>query len=430
MSRYLQVHMSFKTKQADNLQQVYLGVAASLKDNSHLDVGFCNHDGQYSTDFAIFTIAIDSDAAAALIKFVIPRVRQYAEERNYKIVGAGITNETVHLSPDLPMKMWQELDLVPLVFGDVLDGPFKIDHPRTVDELAESMARRCVLQVLSRSIAVGFSNASLRYFGPNGQPQVQIGFRNSVDVDVGGHALLCSVQNYQQSVGKTTWKATMHFAERLRKRNTRIAFFNATPQGGGVALMRHALVRLLRLLGIDIRWYVPMPRPEVFRITKTNHNILQGVAGPEETLTDDQINILKDWSGTNANRFWLPEQGPLSAPSNGGAHFIVVDDPQLPYLVPIAKNADPNRPVVFRSHIQIRGDLVDRGDNNPTQQVFEWLYDLVKEADLFISHPVSNFVPKVVKPETVAYLPATTDWLDGLNKACHLPKKKARYHLT
>jgi len=37
-------------------------------------------------------------------------------------------------------------------------------------------------------------------------------------------------------------------------------------------------------------------------------------------------------------------------------------------------------------------------------------------ADLFISHPVSKFVPSDVPLERVALLGAATDWLDGLNK--------------
>jgi hypothetical protein len=45
------------------------------------------------------------------------------------------------------------------------------------------------------------------------------------------------------------------YANKLREKKTKIAFFSATPQGGGVALMRHALVRLSRLLGVDVTWY-------------------------------------------------------------------------------------------------------------------------------------------------------------------------------
>lgn len=133
-------------------------------------------------------------------------------------------------------------------------------------------------------------------------------------------------------------------------------------------------------------------------------------------MSDDQASTLWDWSEHNAQRFWLRKGGPLSAVKDGGANFVVVDDPQMPNLVALAKRADPDRPVIFRSHIQIRSDLVDEKKDSPTAHVFDWLYKQVKDADMFVSHPVKAFVPKAVKLETVAYLPATTDWYDGLNK--------------
>jgi hypothetical protein len=45
------------------------------------------------------------------------------------------------------------------------------------------------------------------------------------------------------------------FAKTLRAKKIKIAFFSSTPQGGGVALMRHALVRFARLMGVDLTWY-------------------------------------------------------------------------------------------------------------------------------------------------------------------------------
>ncbi|KAK4943628.1 hypothetical protein LTR28_008410, partial [Elasticomyces elasticus] len=161
--------------------------------------------------------------------------------------------------------------------------------------------------------------------------------------------------------------------------------------------------------------YVPKPNPEVFRITKTNHNILQGVADPKERLRDDQKQMIADWVTHNAERFWIRSGGPLSARSEGGADVIVVDDPQMPHLVTVAKRADPLRPVIFRSHIQVRADLADKA-GTPTSEVWQWLWNSVKAADVFISHPVRDFVPSNVAFNTVGYMPATTDWLDGLNK--------------
>ncbi len=160
---------------------------------------------------------------------------------------------------------------------------------------------------------------------------------------------------------------------------------------------------------------MPKPKPEVFRITKNNHNILQGVADPNLRLTKDQQEMLEEWVHSNADRFWTVKGGPLAARSDGGADVIVIDDPQMPNLILKAKELDPDRPVIFRSHIQVRSDLIDT-EGSPTAEVWQWLWRSVKAADLFVSHPVREFVPSTVDPRKVGYLPATTDWLDGLNK--------------
>lgn len=160
---------------------------------------------------------------------------------------------------------------------------------------------------------------------------------------------------------------------------------------------------------------MPKPKPEVFRITKTNHNILQGVAAPEARLTKNMIEILEEWCQTSADRYWLGEGGVLAPRAEGGADVVIVDDPQMPALVNIAKKADPSRPVIFRSHIQVRADLANK-KGTPTSEVWDWVWEHVKAADVFISHPVREFVPESVDFSTVGYMPATTDWLDGLNK--------------
>lgn len=161
--------------------------------------------------------------------------------------------------------------------------------------------------------------------------------------------------------------------------------------------------------------YVPKPKPEVFRITKNNHNILQGVAEPNLRLDNKSRRILDDWCEQNAERYWIADDCPLAPRSKGGADIIVVDDPQMPALVRIAKENDPERPVIFRSHIQVRADLANQ-EGSPTAQVWDWVWENVKDCDVFVSHPVREFVPNNVTPQKVGYLPATTDWLDGLNK--------------
>ncbi|CAG5150755.1 uncharacterized protein ALTATR162_LOCUS2764 [Alternaria atra] len=132
----------------------------------------------------------------------------------------------------------------------------------------------------------------------------------------------------------------------------------------------------------------------------------------------------------NAERYWIAKGSPLAPRAEGGADVIIVDDPQMPSLVKIAKELDPSRPaslpVLFRSHIQVRADLADQ-EGTPTAEVWNWVWNNVKQCDAFISHPVREFVPKNVTAEKVGYLPATTDWLDGLNK--QLDSWDAQYYM-
>jgi len=175
--------------------------------------------------------------------------------------------------------------------------------------------------------------------------------------------------------------------------------------------MRHALVRFLCALDVDAAWYVPNASPKVFRTTKNNHNILQGVAAPDLRLTQEAKNDFDAWILKNTMR-WTAEGGPLAP---GGVDICIVDDPQMPGMIPAIKKARPDLPIVYRSHIEIRSDLVHK-PGSPQEEVWKYLWNNIQHADLFISHPVSKFVPSDVPLEKLALLGAASDWLDGLNK--------------
>jgi hypothetical protein len=119
-----------------------------------------------------------------------------------------------------------------------------------------------------------------------------------------------------------------------------------------------------------------------------------------------------NWITYNAERYWLPKGGPLSP---GGADVVVIDDPQMPGLIPLIKQTRPEVKIIYRSHIEINSKLVSQA-GSPQEEVWKYSWDRIKLADLFISHPVNRFVPSDVPSETVALMPAATDWLDGLNK--------------
>jgi hypothetical protein len=81
----------------------------------------------------------------------------------------------------------------------------------------------------------------------------------------------------------------------------------------------------------------------------------------------------------------------------------------MPELIPIAKKFAPDRPIIFRSHIEVRDDLIFE-DGSAAQQVWRFLWSSIKQADVFLSHPVRTFVPNDVRKEILGWLPATTDW--------------------
>jgi hypothetical protein len=153
-----------------------------------------------------------------------------------------------NLCPDMRAFLWRELDIVAMVFEVQTtmpkfafphDGAEKETMTISVDEQADSAARKC-----------------LRFFGPTNTPMLDIGFRNKVEVDCGGRAeLVHSIDEYRKTVSTETWQCVTQITKELQKNDTKIAFFSATPQGGGVALMRHALIRFFRLMGVACNWY-------------------------------------------------------------------------------------------------------------------------------------------------------------------------------
>ncbi|SCO80706.1 related to trehalose synthase (Ccg-9) [Fusarium oxysporum] len=396
----------------DNFQRrpsaIYAGIAVSYYFTSRrVTLAVAVHDSLYMLDYAQHNIS---------------SAREYQYDHAEKFIGLAMSTNLAEWCPDLCARLWLELDIIPIVLRKVEEkaswGSYDEQLPfKSLDEQAE-------------------------FFGPSQAPALEIGSRGVVEVDAAFHVKLTRPLDYQTTVGPTTWSAVNKFANDLKKRRVKIASFSATPQGGGVALMRHALVRLAKVLGVDLEWYVPKPRPGVFRITKNNHNILQGVAPPGMRFTPKERDAVRDWVHENADRFWfkragppapewlekhaslLPQlpvlpwfqkNGPLVHPIDGGANVIIIDDPQLPFLIPLIKKRTPDRPVIYRSHIQIGSDLVAT-PSTPQAEAWELLWESIKQADLFISHPVRAFVPKNVPLSTVGYMPASTDWLDGLTK--------------
>lgn len=229
-----------------------------MVDSNTVRIGISIHDGVYSVDACIQEVAAkDGEDIRNLIrKDAIKTIMLYSLQHSAKFVGAGVTLGLEKICPGICACLWRELDVVGVILKVQTEtlGAFEDTGTITVDvdEQADSAARKCVM-----------------YFGPNHNPALAIAFRNQVKPDAqGAIKLVEGLGEYEATVHKSTWNTVLKYAYELKgykdgqpegdpqRPPTKIAFFSATPQGGGVALMRHALVRFCNALGLNLSWFV------------------------------------------------------------------------------------------------------------------------------------------------------------------------------
>lgn len=56
----------------------------------------------------------------------------------------------------------------------------------------------------------------------------------------------------------------------------------------------------------------------------------------------------------------------------------------MPGLIPLIRKVRPEVPIVYRSHIEIRSDLVHK-EGSPQEEVWKYLWNNIQHTDLFIS---------------------------------------------
>lgn len=85
--------------------------------------------------------------STALSDHLVSTIQQYEQDHQCKIQGAGITKRVIDLSPNLSSRLWSELDILPFIFDRGLEAPLarKLHIRVTVDEEADSMARKCLM---------------------------------------------------------------------------------------------------------------------------------------------------------------------------------------------------------------------------------------------------------------------------------------------
>jgi len=325
---------------------------------------------------------------SSLSKKITSHLSSYANKNKVKFIAIGLAG--IDKIEKICSDLWLDQDIVPYNFNNTnLSGQ---------DEQK------------AKKICKGVANK----FDDNNLVRVNLSKNRQVNIPE-----LAELADYKKTVNDDEYKLLLSLAEDFKDKKLKMAFFNSTAYGGGVAIMRHSLIRLYRLLGLDISWYVMEAKQEIFDITKKKfHNILQGIASPDIKLTEKDKQIFDKWSSANAKRFKeIFKKNDV----------IIIDDPQPSGMIPYIKKINPKAKIIYRSHIQIPANLTDK---NKLQQLAVWnfIWKNIKQANIFISHPVLKFIPKNIPKKKTILMPAATDPLDGLNKK--LSSKQMDYYFN
>ncbi|AKM78800.1 MAG: Glycosyl transferase group 1 [Candidatus Beckwithbacteria bacterium GW2011_GWB1_47_15] len=314
--------------------------------------------------------------------FLIAWIKKRMEAEKVKYVAVNISGKGD--LEELGAGLWLKLDAVPLI-----DRRTKNPSKRRLDWLARRTQTK---------------------FEADDVVKVKLKSRNQVEV-----AWLVRSQEYEK-VDKKWWRRLVSQAEEFGSK--KILFINATPRGGGVAMMRHALVRLYKLIGVDARWHVLQERAEAFEVTKRKfHNVLQGAAGRGVSLTGKDRQVYEAWIGENAE---------MLKPVIERADVVVIDDPQPSGLIKFIRRWAEDKKIIYRSHIHLDSKLINRS-GTAARRSFEYIWANAKKANVFISHPMLEFIPKVVSRDQVVLWGAATDPWDGINKP--LTRAQTNYYL-
>ena len=94
------------------------------------------------------TPATAEERADFFAEDIISKIKHYRDDHFYKFVGAGLTTKAVQTCPQLPARLWLELDIVPLVLepssGKHNTGTPDAPKYMLVDEEADAVVRKAL----------------------------------------------------------------------------------------------------------------------------------------------------------------------------------------------------------------------------------------------------------------------------------------------
>lgn len=130
---------------------IYGGISASSQD-SDVGIALAIRDTTYFLDFSEHHFPLedgDENLAEVITNFTINEIRKYEHEHLEKFIGIAMSGDLAIHCPHLCSRLWAELDIVPLVLhGKGVHSVGWINRElwkdKTLDEQAESVARKCI----------------------------------------------------------------------------------------------------------------------------------------------------------------------------------------------------------------------------------------------------------------------------------------------
>ena len=186
---------------------------------------------------------------------------------------------------------------------------------------------------------------------------------------------ITQIDDYEPLVGAEVVERIRDKAAKLK--GLRVANFNSTYYGGGVAETISSLTLLMNSLGLRTEWRVIQGRPDFFSITKKMHNALQGA---EIDLSKIKKEIFEQVIYENSLRNFL-DHG-----------FIIVHDPQP---LPLIQHYEKTCPWLWRCHLDL---------SRPDAKTWNYLRRWVDNYDAVILS-CKEFVQEM-RPPTRMMMPA------------------------
>ena len=147
------------------------------------------------------------------------------------------------------------------------------------------------------------------------------------------HHRIQQIEDYEPLIGGEKVERVREKAQKFK--GLRVANFNSTYFGGGVAEMLSSMTLLMNSLGLQTEWRVIQGTPDFFSITKKMHNALQG---GEIDLSQIKKEIFEEVIYENSVRNFIEHD------------FVIVHDAQP---LPLIEHYEKKCPWLWRCHVDL-----------------------------------------------------------------------------